>query len=160
MQAVEAAYTVRELKPGELKHMFQFASGFFKETGQPGSIDLDVAIPNWEELISNGTGVVFGLWLGDELIGALAAFSYPDLHDNKLIAQEAFWFVRKPYRGAWVSLDLLARFEQWGRAIGAERYIVSCFTHDGAPSVGLTKLYARSGYGAHQSLFVREGPRG
>lgn len=126
-----AAYVVRPVRVEELTHCLPFGVAFMREKQVPGTFSQETFLKAWTAFLSSGQGVLYGLWNGDELVGGLGGFVYPDLNTGEPCAIEAFWYVRKEDRGTTWPVRLVHAFRKWGKKHGATRFRMIHLLMDG-----------------------------
>jgi GNAT superfamily N-acetyltransferase len=98
-------------------------------------------------------GVILGAWDGDSLCGVLGLALAPSLSDGTLYAQECFWFMDPPRRGA--GGKLLKAGEEWAWRYGAE-YLMMVGLSTSKATVGT--FLRRRGYQAMETRYVLRRP--
>lgn len=93
---------------------------FCADADIPGGIIPEVFINTWEEMLSSGAGVIFGMEKDGLLVGMLGGVTYSDMNNGALVGQECFWFVSKEHRGG--GIELLKAFEAWCIERGCKRW--------------------------------------
>jgi len=144
---------IRQIEEGEVHKIAKFGKRFMIEGEVPGKLRRSVFTSNWAMLINSGSGVIWGAFDGERVIGALGALQYPDLNDGELVVTETFWFVDSEYRGK-AGLQLFNIFEKWAVSIGAKRIIMGHLNK--LLSDKLKIFYNRKGYEAFETHYVRE----
>ncbi len=125
---------------------------FFRQCNLPGQFNVGQFKKVWASVISSGMGMIFGMFAGDELVGAIGGVKYPDPNDGALVATEMFWFVAPSHRGG--GLRLLEMFEDWAKSGGCQRIIMVHLVNGFGDT--LAELYKRRGYNATEVHYVRE----
>ncbi len=127
---------------------------FHEEAKLPGLFCRETFLNSWGTIIKLGFGALWRATEEDRLVGMFGALLSPDLCDGKIVAAEAFWFVRKSSRGGTVGLRLFREFESWGRNVGANRLIM---THllSSMPEK-LKNFYEREGFVAAEISYVKQ----
>jgi GNAT superfamily N-acetyltransferase len=126
---------------------------FFAEAGLPGRLDASVAEQSWRSLLGGGFGAIWAIEdSGGSYIGGLGALIYPDMNDGRLVATEAFWYVRPECRGG--GLRLLQVFEDWAKARGVSRLMMVHLQNLMPES--LSRLYVRRGYRPLETHYMKE----
>ena len=115
MQAME----IRQAKTSELEAVADLAGEFYSSTRFLRVFDKARFVQLWTGFIEAGTGVIFAIYDGDKVGGAIAGIIYPEAYSGEDIAQEFFWFIRSEYRGTIRSIKLYHEFEAWAREKGA-----------------------------------------
>ncbi|HSW48631.1 MAG TPA: GNAT family N-acetyltransferase [Bryobacteraceae bacterium] len=110
---------IRQATAADLPRMGGCAREFYASSRFLQGFDLDRFCAVWTELLANGTGVIFLLEDGGEVVGALGGVAYPDINSGELIATEFFWFIRDGARGQ--GLRLYRLFESWARERGCRQ---------------------------------------
>lgn len=94
----------------EIKKLLPLAHEFIVESGEDIPFDDDHFVTTWGHIYGTQTGSIIVLRKGDEIVGALGFLVYKDILSGELKATEAFWFVRKGFRG--VGVTLLEQYEE------------------------------------------------
>lgn len=139
--------TIRPLMLDEIYLCVPFGYLFHDEKKVPGTFNPEVFMKNWTLFINSGNGTIFGLWKGDELIGGLGGYIFPDITTGESVANEFFWFVQKEDRkGSW-PLRLRETYKSWAKERGAIRHrLVHLLEPNETPStVRLAHVYRRWG---------------
>lgn len=138
-----------------LAPMKELGEDFFAEADLPGSFKLQTFLQSWRVILANGHGAMWkavdyeGYVTG--LFGALLSY---DLNNGAVIAAEAFWYVKKEFRGKLDSIRLFKTFEQWGTDIGATRFQMTHLLTENASK--LEEFYTRNGYRAIEINYIKE----
>jgi len=152
MTTESAVQTVRALEVGDLSRLAALAPEFLEEFyGWRTSCNTEQLEAKWARLYASGVGIVFGLFEGDDLVGALGGFLYQDFYDGEWVAADLGWFVKKASRRGLKPLLLLRLFEQWAKCKGAERITFTTILNPKAP--GEIQDFRRLGYAPRQVVF-------
>ncbi len=136
---------IRALTQEELPLCVDHGCAFHAEFQLAGSFVPEVFLRNWTRFYELQVGVVLSLWDADLLVGGLGGLLAPDIFDDRLCANEIFWFVSRPYRSGRGGIRLLDAYERWAFDHGAvEARLV--YLNGGVHDDGLHRLYARRGY--------------
>lgn len=139
---------IRHLTIDEIPLCVPFAEEFVKEHPTVGDdVVPDVFIENWRALYLTDQATIFSLWSedGKVLKGGLGAIVMPDLFDGKMCANELFWFISKPYRGANEASELIQSYRTWAHASGAVRLRMVHFVKGPYAEI-LSRLYLNMGF--------------
>lgn len=142
----------RVVSDGELATLAKLGALFHKEAEYPGMFNPHAFCSMMRGLIDTNKVVVIGVWVDEELCGAIAALVTSDLWTLDNIAIELFWFVDPVYRG--YGLPLLDRLEEAALALGVKRLIMVHLTALN-PKI-MHRLYTRRGYRCFESQYVRD----
>jgi len=143
---------IREAKPEEACAVAEFMTKFEAETAHV-KVDARHAGEIYESMIRRGAGCMFILLSdGGDMIGGLGCIKAPDLHYDRIIAVETYWYVMPEYRG--VGMLLMEHFEKWAKANGCDAV---AFVHlsDSMPEI-LEKVYEKRGYTLIEKHFLKE----
>lgn len=127
------------------------AKGFEQESAHI-LVDVDYCIKTYRSFLLSGIGGMLVLLQDDIPIGGLGYIIAPDLHMNRQMAIETFWFVLPSQRGG--GLLLLAEFEKIAEKSGCSN-IAMIHLSDSHPEA-LEKLYLRRGYKLVEKHYVKE----
>lgn len=125
---------------------------FMKEGKVPENFNADVFVANWTALINNGMGFIFGLFNGEEIVGALGSIIVGDINHGKLVANEAFWFVHPDHRGQ--GIRLLKAYEDEAKKRGAVFCTMVHLLNLQPEKLG--KLYRNRGYHPIETSYLKE----
>ena len=133
----------RQLFSWELDDLECIAKAFHAEAGL-GGVFSEV---NWRNHIAtlyraNSLGA-FGVFDGDNLVGALVGQISSHTMTDEIIASELFWYILPTNRGGTYGIRLLDEFESWAKAAGATIIIMANLAQ-GADK--LERLYVKRGY--------------
>ena len=145
---------IRVIRQDEVDKVAKFGKRFFIEGELPGKLKRSVFRTNWSILINSGTGVIFGAFDNERLVGVLGGLQYKDLNDGALVATETFWFMDKEYRKSLLGIRLFNEFEKWANHIGACRIIMGHLNH--LLSNKLENFYNKKGYVSFETHYVKE----
>lgn len=115
-------------------------------------VDIDHATKMYERGIENGSMTVLVMEKDEILIGSMAFIIAPDLHENKLVGVETYWFMHPDHRK--YGLKLFDMFEQLAIKQGCEK-LAMIHMIDSYP-ISLEKLYKRRGYELIEKHYVKE----
>lgn len=136
---------IRALTCEELPLCIDHGKAFHAEFHLDGQFIPEVFLRNWTHFYDRKIGVVLSLWDDHQLIGGLGGLLAPDLFDDRLCANEIFWFVSNPYRTGRGGIRLLDGYERWAFDNGAvEARLV--YLNGGEHDEGIHRFYARRGY--------------
>lgn len=148
---------IRALTVAELPQAARFGADFYAEANAPGVFRPDFFSALWTALIGNGSGIILGLFEGEDLVGGLAAMVAPDIYDGRLIATEFFWYTRPEYRHGTYPIRLIRAYEQWA----AEKGVASCDIRmtaiEGLNDEQIGRLYRKLGYRPLERQWGKDG---
>ena len=144
---------IRQATTSELEAVADLAGEFYSSTRFLRVFDKARFVQLWTGFIEAGTGVIFAIYDGDKVGGAIAGIMYPEAYSGEDIAQEFFWFIRSDYRGTIRSIKLYHEFERWAREKGASE-VRMCHLMDSMPEV-VSSFYDRLGYAAAEVVYVK-----
>lgn len=124
----------------------------FEQASSHVKVDPTHSANTYFNLVSAGIAVFFVMEKDGEMIGGLGALKAPDLHYNRIMAVETFWFVSPQHRGQ--GLQLFDAFEQWGAENGCNA-LAMIHMADSYPAA-LEKFYARKGYKLAEKHYIKE----
>lgn len=136
--------TLRIAAVEDLPRLAHLAEEFYSSTDVLHGFHLDRFIALWTTLLGNGSGVVFLLEKGGEIIGTIGGVCYPETYSPRLISQEFHMFIAKEHRGGFGLLKLMRAFENWAREKGCTEVRIA-HLHDLQPE-RLGPFYQRLGY--------------
>ncbi len=145
---------IRVCKPEEFKRVFEIGDEFWKEVNLPGKPDVVVFLKTWNILYDLNVGVIFGLFENNIMIGIMGATVFPDINDGVLVANEAFWFMSKKYRGKIGGIKLFKKFEEWAKEKGAKRIIMVAL--ENSKKEKLDKFYKKVDYNILETHYIKE----
>lgn len=133
---------IRPVMIEDLPNMAEGARVFYDSSRFLVGFKLDRFCAFWKGLIEAGSGVIFGLFDGQRVCGAIGAIMCPDPYSGELQCGELFWFCLPEYRGQGVKL--LKTLERWAKIQGCS---VMRMVHlaDSMPEK-LERVYGRMGY--------------
>lgn len=142
---------VRPLTPEELPLCVPLGEAMHAEMRLPGSFQGEVFVERWRYFLAHFPSVILALWSEDALAGGFGALVAPDQYDQRLVANELFWYVHPPYRRRHGAQALFEAFERWALAQGAEEArVVHLLTarDDQADAMNdrVARFYQRRGY--------------
>ena len=111
--------TYREATIADLPRLSECGREFYANSKVLKQFQIERFCETWTALLGNGSGVIFLLCEGEQIMGTIGGMVHRDLYSDEMIAQEFFWYVLKGSRGAGVRLYCL--FEAWGRKRGCAR---------------------------------------
>lgn len=153
---VTTSSAIRALTVEELPLAARYGADFYVEARLPGRFDPDLFIALWTTLLNNGSGVILGVWAGDEFAGALAAMVAPDIYDGRLIAMEFFWYTRPEYRRGVRPVRLIQAYEAWAIGKGVRLTDVRMAAIEGVNDEQIGRLYRALGYRPLERQWGRE----
>lgn len=143
---------IREASPDEAYMVAKFMTKFEKETAFV-KVDANHAGNLYKRMIEAGTGHMFILENDEGLmIGGLGCIKAPDLHYNRIMAVETYWYVMPEHRGS--GIQLLDYFERWAKDNGCD---CTALVHlsDSMPDI-LEKVYEKRGYKLLEKHYIKE----
>ena len=152
---------IRAVTIAQLPLCVEHARAFHREKQLPGDLIPSVFLKNWETFLSSYPAVVLGLWVGDEIAGALAAMITPDLSDGRITATEMFWYQRPEYRLGLDAFKLIDAFESWGDEHGAVefRLVHMLMPNEDPSTVRLAPIYKRRKYQPLEVGYYKPNPK-
>lgn len=142
---------IRRLGIGDLDSLLPLGEQFYRASGFAGSFVPEVFKRNWTVFLSADIGVIFGLYEGEKVIGALGVVKVDDLNSGLPVASEMFWFVDAQSRGK--GLQLLKAYIAWGRA--ERRRIYVSYLCSLMPEK-IKTVYERFGFQAVEVAYIKE----
>ena len=110
------------LEPQDIPKLVPLAHEFIAESGGDIPFKPEHFIKTWGDIYAADSGSIIKIEKDGEIIGALGFLVYPDILSGELKSTEAFWFVKKEYRG--VGIELLNEFERISKSIGVKRIMM------------------------------------
>ena len=133
------------LKAARVMQGFEQASKLIK-------VDPVRTAASYHRMVTSGIAVFFVLERDGQIVGGLGAIKCPDLHYDRTVAVESFWFVKPDCRGK--GMALFDAFEKWGKQEGCT-HLAMIHMMDSYPD-RLEKLYERKGYKLWEKHYVKE----
>jgi GNAT superfamily N-acetyltransferase len=130
------------------------ANEFFEESQLPGALDFHYWVKRWGEVFDMKMGTIIAYMNDGELKGFMGALIFPCWMTGHTEALEAFWYVRKPYRGTTIGIKILKEYERWARERGAVR--VKMVHLEVINADMLEKIYLRMGYSKLERVYSKE----
>lgn len=96
--------------------MADCAAKFYASSRFLRGFDIDRFTGIWTNFLQEDLGVIFALFDGDEIRGALGGLLSADLYSGERYSQELFWWIEPEFRGS--GLWLYRQFEAWARDRG------------------------------------------
>lgn len=143
---------IRTASVGDLERLYPLAVEFYARSQFLRNFDLAHFTAAWRELLAHGTGMIFLLIEGNEIVGALGGVTYPDLNSGELIGTEFFWYVVDGLRGQ--GLKLYRAFEKWARERGCTQMRMVQLL-DSMPQK-VSRVYQHLGYVPAEVTYVKE----
>lgn len=143
---------IKLLTTDELPLCYEGGKLFFGEGKLPGGFDPTAFQLTWGGMIATGAGIVYGMFNGNKIEGALGGIIHRDLNNFDMVAVECFWYMLPGSRGNGIAL--LNEFESWAKLAGAKRVAMIHLTNL-QPEI-LRKLYERRGYKEIEVHYVKE----
>lgn len=147
---IERVTEIATVPDDELKAL---GEAFVAEAKYPGSFKVDVFKRNWSMILGKQMGAMWVIRGDYKIVGALGAILHPDINDDQLVAQEAFWFVAPEHRGGTTGIRLLNEFELWAVMHAAKR-ILTAHLHTSMPDK-VAKIFERRGYQAAETCYIK-----
>lgn len=89
-----------------------------------------------------------------EVVGAVAGICYPHfLNNNRVVAQELFWWVDPEHRGSTIGNELHDMLVTWASMNGARAFFMIAINNERSDRI--EKLYKRKGYEPLERTYVR-----
>lgn len=101
---------IKRIKEAQVYQLVPLAVQFYAEGDLPSDFNDASFVANWKAAIREGKGMVFGAFVGKELIGSIGALIGPEFNSGRIFAYEMFWYVNQDYRqmgAGWRLLDVL-----------------------------------------------------
>ena len=127
---------------------------FYKESKLPGEYIPSVFRTNWQRFFELGFGSIFLAKTEGKVVGAIGGLVHPDPYDNKVVAQEMFWFVSPSARGSITAVRLFEAFETWAKSNKAERLLMGCVCNHMMAS--LRSFYERKGFAPKEVSYCKQ----
>lgn len=144
---------IRILKTQEVELLVPGGHAFFAEGKLPGQFNPEFFCKRWREMISDGSGVVFGLFDESGAIqGALGAVFYDDILTGDKLTTELMWFCFPEHRGH--GKMLLDTYLGYSTRRGVAR--LNMIHLQGLHPEILKKLYERKGFRHVESGYMKE----
>ena len=134
----------------------QHGAAFYAETGMPGSFTPEKFVDLWAKLIEAEIGVILGLRVDGEIVGALAAVVAPDIYDGRPTAHECFWYTIPTHRGTY-PLRLIHAYKEWAVSKGVAKRDIRIACMEGANPDHLEDFYRKLGFKPLERHFYYAG---
>lgn len=147
---------VRRAVPSDLPEMLELANEFFDASAYTEKLrDYMYFVELGKQFILDSSKVAF-VWEKDDalvgmIIGSLVQSPY---NPATTVAIENMWWVKEEHRNSVNSMKLLKRFEEWGKAMGAD--IVTMVSLEKLNPEKIDKIYTRYGYSKVESTYMKE----
>ncbi len=116
-------------------------------------VDVDYTFERYSQLMKAGVCRIFIAETEDKTLqGAIGFLLSNDLHDDKKIAIETFWFVHPAYRG--IGKELFNTFEAEGAKAGCKK-LAMIHLADSYPE-SLERFYIKNGYRLLEKHYIKE----
>jgi len=145
---------IREWTVQDSEHSDRLAQ-FLKQFEQASrEVKVDVEYARQRYLEMKKRGVAHDLVAEEDgiLKGAIGFIVAPDLHENRMVAIETFWFVAPQYRG--IGRELMAAFEKRAKELGCNRTAMIHMV-DSMPDI-LKAFYEKNGYRLVECHYVKD----
>jgi len=116
-------------------------------------IDSDRVVAAWTKLMSEGTGVAYGVIREGQPAGFLLGIYTDDLLTGERTGYEYLFMVHRAHRFGNVALGLLQEFEDGAREAGCKKTVIGC--HAAFKPESLARLYKRLGYSLMSQSFEK-----
>jgi hypothetical protein len=107
----------------------------------------------WARLLSGGSGAIFLLTEGEEVMGGIGGMKHADLLSGELCAVELFWYIQPKYRAGMWSVRLVKLFEKWAEQNGCHH--CNMVIMEGSMPDKLDSFYQRMGYRKTESVYQK-----
>lgn len=147
-------YTAEEhgLHQGEEDKLTIFMKGFEQATGEV-KVDMLYAWSVYDKMMKTGMVKVWVSETDDGIMqGAIGVMFTRDLHEDKKMAVELFWFVDPTYKG--VGKALFQRYEEEAVKAGCKK-LAMIHLVDSYPE-SLKLFYEKNGYHLAECHFIKE----
>jgi GNAT superfamily N-acetyltransferase len=143
------------MKLSEIDKLTEGAREFFSESDIfRGEFNIDYFKDFWFKAYDLGIGIIFILVdENDDVQGAIGGAATTDCITGILASTEAFWYVRKGYRGKF-GIILLNKYEQWAKSLGCKKIRMAHLV-DLMPAK-LKQFYEKRGYRKIETIFEKE----
>lgn len=142
---------MREATVEDLPHMSRVAQVFYASSEHLIKFELNKFCELWTSLLASGTGIIYALFVGDDIVGVLGGIKHRDPYNSDTVASEMFWFVLPQYRGS--GLNLLNAFEQWAKHHGCVS-IKMAYLVDSMPEK-VRIIYKRRKYKEAEHIYIK-----
>lgn len=124
----------------------------FMQASKEVKLDTNYTHNRYLTLVEAGICKIYLAEEGNTIQGVIGFMVAPDLHENKLVAIEAFWFVDPTYRG--IGKLLFNTFEEEAKKLGCTKFAMIHMV-DSYPE-SLKVFYEKSGYHLTELHYVKE----
>lgn len=147
--------TIRKANIIDTKDILELISEFYEEgLKECGLKFTDYSLNKTAEHFINN-GIVIVVEDNDNLVGIIGGIIVPSIFDEtEKIAQEMMWFIKKDYRKGELAKDLLNRFEQEARNLGANHIAVAAMGN--MRNEVLDRFYRHNGYTLMETQYIRK----
>jgi len=147
--------TIRKANIIDIKDILELISEFYEEGLKECGLNFtDYSLYRTaEKFITNG--IVIVVEDNESLVGIIGGAIIPSIFDEtEKIAQEMMWFIKKDYRKGELAKDLLNRFEQEARNLGANHIAVAAMGN--MRNEVLDRFYRHNGYTLMETQYIRK----
>ena len=147
--------TIRKANIIDTKDILDLISEFYEEGLKEYGLNFtDYSLYRTaEKFITNG--IVIVVEDNESLVGIIGGAVIPSIFDEtEKIAQEMMWFIKKDYRKGELAKDLLDRFEQEARDLGAKYITVAAMGN--MRNEVLDRFYRHNGYMLMETQYLKK----
>ena len=95
------------------------AEEFFNEAKLPGTLKKGLFFQCWKNCLSSGVGLLLCSYRDTSVTGAIGGIIVPSPITGDILLSEAFWFVKKEFRGV-TGMKLLMQFLNESKDLGVD----------------------------------------
>ncbi len=146
--------TIRKANIIDTKDILELISEFYEEgLKECGLRFTDYSLNKTAEHFINN-GIVIVVQDEDNLVGIIGGIIIPSIFDEtEKIAQEMMWFIKKEYRQGSLAKDLLQRFEQEAKLLGAKHIVMVSIGN--MKNEILDRFYKNNGYRLLETQYIK-----
>lgn len=133
----------------------KYARQFFDISGWKRALGQDADCTHGLDRLIGAPNVFFMVATdGDRVVGGIGVMVAPSQTvQDKLLAQELFWYVDEDYRQTRVAMQLYRSAERWAKEVGAVAIAMALL--EGSMPETVASMYERMGYVQVERIFVK-----
>ncbi len=133
----------------------KYARQFFDLSGWKRVLGQDADCTHGLDRLIGAPNVFFMVATdGDRVVGGIGVVvAHSQTVQDKLLAQELFWYVDEDYRQTRVAVQLYRSAERWAKEVGAVAITMALL--EGSMPETVASMYERMGYEQVERIFVK-----
>ena len=101
--------------------------------------------------IVESCGVIFLLFDGSRVVGAIGGIKSPDILTGRLLAIELFWYLMPAYRRGMWAIRLLNKLEEWAK--DSKCWHIAMIHMECSMPEKMTRIYRKLGYELFETVW-------